>query len=445
MRYSVVKRKIRKLLPTKILVLYHLFLSLIALIILGNASKKMVVIGITGTKGKTTAALILHSVLNSSKAKVGLISTSEIRIGDKIIPKTDHMTIKGRGFVQKKLNQMLKEGCRYVVLEMTSEAIVQHRDFGVKYDSLVFTNLSSEHLVTHKTYEKYRDAKSILFRNHAKGNQKNINDNLIDRYVLLNSDDKEHTYFLKKSKSIISEPVLFGVGDNAKYKLKIEAFDKFLPNIQTNFSFEGDMYSIPLPGEISAKNSVPAIFFAKRYLHMEPKEINEAFSKIKLQGRLEEIDVGQPFKVFCDYAHEPLSIKSSYMALKDYRRREGKVIMIIGAVGGGRWKYNAEEIGQTAASLSDTVIVTNVDPFFDNPKVIIDSIIKGIKKVKGSVYHKEMDRRKAFQKAFSLAKEDDVVIVTGKGSELTMEVNGNSIPWDERMILKEELKSSLSK
>ena len=433
-----IKRAISLILPKKVLSFYHYLFAVLALVIYGNASKKMIVIGVTGTKGKTTTSLMIHSALSGCGEKAGLLSTTEVRIGNERIKNAYHMTMPGRGFVPRTLKKMYKAGCDYVIVETPSEGILQYRNLGVKYDSLVFTNLAEEHLVTHKTYESYRAAKGTLFSDHAKAEIKYINGTPIKRFVLINADDSEAKYFSKKSKSKNTKEIFFGLGPNATFRAFLS-----INSHKNKFRFLNDEYTIDLPGVLSVRNALPAIFFSKTYCDGNPETINNILSNIRIPGRLEPIDEGQEFKVFCDYAHEPLSIASVYDALKNFRLKKGRVIVVAGAVGNSRWKYNAKEIGNAVTANADISIFTDVDPINDDQKEILEAVISGANKNKGKEWYAEIDRRKAIGMAVSLAKKGDVVIITGKGSEITMEVFNKSIPWDEREIIREEIRKIL--
>ena len=210
-----------------------------------------------------------------------------------------------------------------------------------------------------------------------------------------------------------------------------------------SFSLGGEQYIAPLPGEITVRNMLPAILLAKHYRNASAEVTQRALNSVVLPGRLERIDEGQPFNVFCDYAHEPLSMVGAYDALKGYATNGGRVIMVTGAVGASRWRYNAEEIGEVVGARADLTIITDIDPFFDNPLEIIEAVATGVKKHTGAKMHIESDRRKAIYDAISMAEDNDVVIITGKGAEFTMEVRGKSLPWDERKVIREEIQRSM--
>ena len=432
---ATVKRWVVLLMPEFLMLGYHFVFAVIAVVLYSNPSRKLIVIGITGTKGKTSTASFMYFVLSAAGEKVGLISTAEVRIGDTVHINRSHMTMPGRGYVQKQLQRMVAAGCRYAIIETPSEGIRQFRVFGVWYDSLVFTNLSPEHLVTHKTFERYRQAKGRLFKQQARQRQKILGGKKVKRFIICNADDSDADYFYNLADSPLNERLLTGFG--AKATVQISAGEDSERN---TFSLEGEQYTVPLPGIITVRNAVPAILLAKRYCDISTERVNQALASAVLPGRLEEINEGQPFKVFCDYAHEPLSVESVYDALKGSADPHGgRVIMLVGAVGASRWRYNAVEIGKVAGRCADITIVTDIDPFFDNPYEIMDAVVSGVQENDTAEWYAEPDRKKAMRKAFSLAKKGDVVIITGKGAEVTMEVKGVSRPWDERAIIREEL------
>ena len=434
-----VRRGVHRYIPEFLVLLYHYILAVVALVVYRNPSRDLVVIGVTGTKGKTTTALFIYATLSAAGNKVGLLSTVATHIGDKVYPNSRHMTMPGRGFVQQQLRKMVNAGCTYVVIETPSEGIRQYRDLGVRYDSVVFTNLAVEHLVTHRTFERYRATKCRLFTRHAKGSPKSIQGSVVPRFVLLNADDMYLDYFRACSASSHSEQILFGFGTQASVRIYLDE-----ESDTNSFFIEGDRYTVPFPGAITVRNALPAIFLAKRYCNASESVINTALTSIVLPGRLECIDEGQPFKVFCDYAHEPLSIASVCDALKKYVGPGGKIIIVVGAVGASRWKYNARQIGETATTYAHTTVITNVDPFFDDPQVIINAVVEGAKKNRKAHFVVKPDRREAIHTALSLARGGDVVIVTGKGAELTIEVCGQSLPWDERGIIRQSVRDVIA-
>ena len=303
----------------------------------------------------------------------------------------------------------------------------------------MFTNLSPEHLVTHKTPERYRKTKGILFRRFARGRKKVLNGKPVRRFSLINADDAHAGYFRTLSESKTGKTVLFGLGPNAEVRAV------YSPDTG-RFSLEDTEYPSPFPGDISVYNAVPAVFFAREYLNAPEEVIAEALSSISgIPGRMERIDTGQPFALFCDYAHEPLSIAKACGALRRYAEDGGRVILMTGGIGGSRWKYNAGDIGETAVRCADITVFTIIDPYADDPRDILNALAEGAKRGKGGEWHAEQDRRKAIRMTLSLARAGDVVIIAGKGNEVTMETPAGSVPWDERAIIREEAGKMLAR
>lgn len=428
------KTLIKRFTPKFFLLFYHFAINLVAIIIYRHPSRKLIVIGVTGTKGKTSTSILLHTALKSFGIKAGLLSTAEIRIGDKNITNSMHMTLKGRGYAQRMLREMVDAGCEYAVVETPSEGIAQFRSFGIKYDAVVFTNLSPEHLVTHKTFERYMKTKGRLFKAHAMFKPKKLNGKRIKKLALINANDKEFEYFENLVNANDTKLLRFGFGDGAS-----ETFEILEEGNVTKFRADGKEYITRYPGRFYLRNLLPAVLILREYLNAKPETFLSEVLKESIPGRIEEIKEGQNFKVIVDYAHEPLSIRS---ILEIFKTPNGKVISVVGAVGASRWKYNAEEIGKAAKENSEIVIITDIDPFKDDPNEIIEAVFSGSLKVKGGEVYKILDRREGIKKAFSLAQAGDVVVITGKGAEVTMEVKSGSIPWDEREIIRSLLKKN---
>ena len=262
---SLIRRGVRLITPEWAALGYHFILALIALVMHRHPSRRLIVIGITGTKGKTSTALYLHTALSAAGMRTGLLSTAEIRIGSTVYPNTRHMTMPGRGFVQKQLRRMVKAGCTHVVVEAPSEGMRQYRDLGVRYDAVVFTNLSPEHLVTHKTFERYRDAKCRLFRRHASGRVKHIQGKPVPRLVLINADDEHGEYMYTCARSPNSSLIRFGLSERAEVRALMEdAADG------ASFTVAGNRYTLPYPGALSVSNALPAVIIADHYTDAPP-------------------------------------------------------------------------------------------------------------------------------------------------------------------------------
>ncbi len=433
------KNFIKKLIPRPLLNFYHWKLAWLANIIYGYPSKKMIVIGVTGTTGKSTTVNLIAKVLEAAGHRVGLTSTFNYKIGDKEWINDTKMTMPGRFRLQKMLKQMLKSGCSHVVIETSSEGIVQYRHVGIDYDLAVFTNLSPEHIESHGSFAKYKEAKGKLFKSLAKTKRKD------KKISVINLDDKESGYFLK-----FWADQKWGFTTNYQSSItnhnlnRVVAKDISLESWGSRWLVNDTRFDLHLVGLFNVYNALAAITVGLS-LGVDINQVREGLEKVeKIDGRLEEISEGQDFKVIVDYAHEPKSLTNVYEALKP--TVSGKIIAVLGSCGGGRDKARRPVLGKLAAQFAEQVIITNEDPYNEEPMVIIDQVAEGAKeagKELGQNLYKILDRKEAIRKAISMAQPGDLVIITGKGAEqCIMGKNGKRIPWDDRQVVKEELKAA---
>lgn len=365
-------------------------------------------IGVTGTKGKSTVVEMTARILEKSGYKTASISSIKFKIGEKEWPNTLKMTMPGRFKLQKVLRQAVKEDCKCAVLEITSEGIKQHRHRFIDFDGAVFTNLTPEHIEVHKGFENYKKAKGKLFQLVEKSKKKN-------KFSVINIDDSNADYFLN-----------FNTGRKYTYAIN---------NKNAEITPEKISLEISLPAEFNIYNSLAAVCVGLSQ-GIDLDKILNILKEIKgIPGRMELV-IEKPFKVFVDYAHTSDSLEKVYKTL-------GKgLICVFGSCGGGRDKWKRPEMGKIAAKYCDKIILTNEDPYNENPSQILSEIKSGIPdtkyKIQDTIYE-ILDRREAINKALSLAKKDDIVIITGKGCEPWMCVaHGKKIPWDDRKIVKEE-------
>lgn len=445
------KKLLRKIIPNFVLSWYHFCLAYLGVVIYGFPSRKLIVIGVTGTKGKTTTCNLIAQILQGAGFKTGMATTVNFRIGDKEWINEYKQTMLGRFRLQKLLRQMVREGCKYAVIETSSEGILQHRHRFIDYSLAAFTNLSPEHIERHGSFEKYREAKVKLFEVVARKK---------DGVGVYNLDDENVEYFLKFP---IKNKITYGNNSpppsrkasegqcQPSFTLREGEIQKFqisnvklLPN-KTEFDLDKAHFEMPLIGEFNVYNAVAAICAAQSQ-GVATGRIKEILKNAKpAPGRLEVINCGQPFTVIVDYAHEPASLKAVCETLKIFNPK--KIIAVLGAQGGGRDKRKRSELGRIAGEYADVVIVTNEDPYDENPVAILDDIEAGFSKTPNSKlqipkYEKILDRREAIKKALTLAGAGDIVILTGKGGEVWMCVGGNKkIPWSDRGIAEEYLKS----
>lgn len=420
-------RKIEKIIPTKIYKaaqpIYHFGLAILGIFIYKFPAKKIRIIAVTGTKGKTSTVNFIHSVLNQ-KEKTGLISTANIKIGNEEFVNKYHMSTPGRFILHGFIKRMKDAGCKNVVIEVSSEGIKQFRHLCLPIDISVFTNLSPEHLASHgNSFEKYRSTKMRIF-------SKNIFNRL--KLVLVNSDDENAKFFLSKAKGL--ETIKYSL-DNVK---DIKERENGL-----SFVFDDKNFNLNVIGKFNIYNALPAIILGERF-GVSYDNIKKGLENLNLiPGRMEEIKLGQSFKVIVDYAHEKLSINNLLdTAEKLKKNSDNKIIVILGGDGGGRDEQRLFDMGEAVGKKADIVIVSNSDPYFDDEIVLANKIANEAGKF-GKVKDKNLfviiDRAEAIKKAVSLGIDGDVVLLATRGSLTTMNIKGKNIPSDDRVLAKEAL------
>ncbi len=415
-----VKESFKKIIPSFLLNFYHYVLAFAGAVFFGFPSNKLIVIGVTGTSGKSTVVdfitRILEEPFDSAQGKAGnkVASTSSVRfkIGEKEWSNKLKMTMPGRFMMQKFLWQAVKEGCNYAVLEVTSEGIKQFRHKFIHFDTAVFLNLTLEHIESHGSFEKYRSAKIELFKS-----TKNIH--------VINADDENADYF---SNIPAQKKIYYGV----KNKADVKANNVTLGKEGFEFTVNGTVFNMHLIGGFNVYNALAAIAVGLHY-NISLEKCKKVLEKVKgMPGRL-EIVTKEPFWVVVDYAFTPDQLEACYKSLN-----HRPLVCVLGATGGGRDKWKRPVLGNIAAQYCKEVIVTNEDPYDEDPEEIINQVAKGA----GSKAQKILNRKEAIKKAIKLAKPTDTVIITGKGSEPLMVVkNGVKIAWDDRQIAIEGLSS----
>ncbi len=438
---NALKRFIKKIVPNSLLSYYHLTIARLASRFYKNPSGKMIVVGITGTKGKSSVANFIWSCLTLAGYKTGILSTAVIRIGDSEFPNIYHMTMPGRFILQKLLNDMNKAGCKFAIIETTSEGIKQWRHVGIDYDFAIFTNLYPEHLASHNNnFDEYRMTKGKLFASlkPAGAILKNLDGKPVPKTAIANNDSPYKDYFLSFD---ADKKITYGIYAPADFRAtNIEVTDS-----GSTFTLNGENYEVNLPGEFNVENSLPAIVLCQT-LGVNQATIASGISGLKnIPGRMEAIEAGQNFKVYVDYAHQKESMEALLLTAKTIvKKTGGKIIVLLGAEGGGRDKSKRATMGALAGRMADYVIVSNVDPYDDDPKEIIDDIVKAVlaegKLAQDAELFPIEDRRLGIRQALNLAKENDLVLITGKGSEQSMIIGKNKFPWDDRDVVREEIK-----
>lgn len=435
--HKQVKSALRPLFPKPVINAYHYSQAVIASRSHANPSEQMIVIGIVGSKGKTTTANMLWSVLSADGTRVGLVGTANIRYGQKQELNPYHMTMPGPRIMQSILAQMEKLNCKYVVMEVPSEAQTQYRHVGINFDMLVFTNVTNELMASHNfSLETLHKHNKRVFKGLYGSKRKEIDGRMVPKVIVANNDSTDApTYSLFAADSKVTFSIKRRSDFQAKKITSSMAGSDFVVNKQP--------YHIGILGEINVINAVGAIAAASS-LGVNYRTIQKGLAGLaQIPGRMEVIDCGQPFTVIVDYAHEQTSMKALMKGAKGFRQGKAKIITLLGAEGGGRDVAKRPEMGAIAAKGSDYIIVSNVDPYSDDPQTIIDDIAAGAEKAGAKRDKNEFliaDREAGITKAFELAKPKDIVLITGKGAEQSIVIGGKSAPWDDRKVVRKLLK-----
>ena len=387
--------------------------SLMCANLFGNPSRKMKMIGITGTNGKTTSAFLIKDLLEQQGKKVGLMGTVQNMIDQQIIPAK--FTTPQPYELQALLAQMYKSGCEYVVMEVSSQALVQNRLYGIHYDVAVFTNLTQDHLDYHKTMENYFDAKCILFENSTN--------------VIVNADDSYGRIIAERysHKNIIT---FSAKRDDADYTAKNIDFThnsvKFLMVGKGSIS----RVNFPMPGEYSVHNAMGAAL-ACVAVDIDEKSVCQALNNVKgVKGRC-EILVKEPFTVICDYAHTGDGLENVLSSLRPFVK--GRFVVLFGCAG-ERDKTKRRSMAEAVAKYADFVVVTSDNPRKEDPQSIIDSVT-GYFEEKNIPYIAHVDRRKAINMALDMLQYNETLILCGKGHEDYQVLNGITVYLDEHEIV----------
>lgn len=421
---------IKKIIPQKLKNVYHLIQAILANFIYGFPSKKIKVIGVTGTNGKTTVIQMVSKILEEAGNKVAMNSTINFKIGGKEWANTTKFTTLSSFKVQKFIKEAVGTGCDYLVLEVSSHSLDQNRIWGINFDTAVITNVTREHLDYHKNMKKYRKAKCRLFENVNK--------------AIVNLDMEEPEYYLEctaKEKygytaSVYNSKLSDQIQDQNK---KIVAENIELNPNDSKFKIKNSKFLVKLPGMFNVENALAAACVGlSQGISLET--IGRALEKIEgIPGRLEYVSNNKGLNIIIDYAVTPDSLDKLYALVEQINANKGKIIAVFGSCG-ERDKGKRPIMGKIVSNCADYAIVTNEDPYGENPADIMNEVASGIRdKKENENLWKILDRREAIKKALQLAKPGDFVVVTGKGAEETMAIGNKRIEWNDKKVILEEL------
>ncbi|MFZ2153777.1 MAG: UDP-N-acetylmuramyl-tripeptide synthetase [Candidatus Moraniibacteriota bacterium] len=458
----------KKIIPQNLKNIYHLLQAVVANLYFGFPSRKIKVIGVTGTDGKTTTTQMISKILeealisknsnlgNGAK-KVALASTINFRIGQTEWANLSHFTTLSAWNLQKFIKRAVQDNCEYLVLETSSHSIDQHRVWGINYKTAVITNVTREHLDYHKTIEKYRQAKRKLF-DKVETAIVNLDMEKPDEYLSCKAKTKLgfttsiSNQFLDsndKIKKIIAENIKLGIGGST-------------------FDVDGQKFILGLVGDFNIENALAAISVGISE-GVDLETCARAIAKVKnVPGRMEYVANDKNLNILIDFALTPEALKKLYTLLVKIKNPAAKIVAVFGACG-DRDRGKRPIIGEIVAQYADAVIITNDEPYHEDPAAIINEVFTGVvgqdvttdipnfkfqisnfksisndqisnkKKIEGLNCWRIMDRREAIRFALNIAQEDDFVVVTGMGAQESMIVGDKKIPWNDKQVILEEL------
>ena len=435
--FSWLKKILPKTLFEKLQPPYHYLLAFLGAVLFGFPSQKLNVISVTGTKGKSSVVELVGAILKEAGHTVALASTIHFKIGDKTERNLHKMTMPGRFFLQSFLRKAVKAGCTHAVIEMTSEGARQFRHKFIDLDALIFTNLAPEHIESHGSYENYVAAKVSIARALEESKVKSfpLADSLgetrdrsgtpfkkggINRLLVVNGDDKESAKFLAAFS-----------GTKISYS-KRDAKEPLVTSDGVAFNWNGIRIESKLPGEFNMYNILAGITYA-RASGIPIEKIQSGIKKVtSILGRAQKVEAGQNFGVIVDYAHTPDSLEKLYRTYAGKYRR-----CVLGNTGGGRDAWKRPVMAGIAERYCDEIILTNEDPYDEDPEKIVREMAAGMKSKKPLLI---LDRRKAISEALRHSSIGDVVLITGKGTDpYIMGPKGKREPWDDVTVAKEEM------
>lgn len=424
--YDKAKQYIKKYIPKSLFKAlinkFHFIETVLAMTINGFPQRGMKFIGATGTNGKTTTVNLIAAILEEDGKKTGINSTAILKVGDKSWDNDLALTTANPFQIFSLLKRMKKEETEWVVMEVASHALVQHRVWGIRFDVAVMTNLTRDHLDYHGTMEEYAKAKGKLFSHFPK-------------IMVLNRDDEWYEFFDKYE---TQHQMTYGTYKEAKCRITKARLSSKGSLVSLDIDGHKLEFKLSIPGKFNTYNAAAAASTAYE-MGVPLANIKKGLESVsEVPGRMQLIDEGQDFAVIIDHAHTPDALEN---LLKTIRTTlQGRLITIIGA-DGDRDPGKREPLGKLAAEHAEVAIVTDQEPYTEDPDQVRKAVLKGAESVKHGVVIKEIpDRREAIYQALKYAKKGDVVVVPGLGNQLTRGVKDGKMEWDDRKVVREELK-----
>ncbi len=422
------KRLLRSVLPRSAIRAYHFLCAWVGAVWYRFPSRRLLVVGITGTSGKSSTIFFVRQILEALGQRACALSTIEFALPSGRTLNDKKMTMLGRFFIQRFLRRAVRERCDVALIETTSEGVVQHRHRGIAYDVAVLTNLYPEHIEAHGGFEPYVRAKLDLFWRLPRSG-----------IAVINRDDA----LANRVSAACRSAVAWYGRDGIEYKKHAWPIRNYNSgDFGIMFDVKGHQIRSSLQGDVNADN-IRAAVAAALALRVPLDAISRGIAGVKeIPGRMQIIQQ-KPFRVIVDYAHTPDSLERIYASVADKKNKiqGSRLICVLGSAGGGRDIWKRPEFGKIAARNCREIIVTNEDPFDESPENIMEEIVAGARS-EGRTAHIERtgDRREAIRRALSFARNNDAVIITGKGNETFIRAaRGEKIPWNDEQVVREEL------
>lgn len=431
------KKIIKNITPKAVLNLRHFFYAWLGAVVFNHPSEELFVIGVTGTSGKSTIVYLLRQMLENAGLKVGALSTIEFYVNGQSKLNDKKMTMLGKMEIQKYLRQMADAGSEVAIIETTSEGAAQYRHKFINYDAIILTNLYPEHIESHGSFANYKKAKLEIFEHVSKCGKKTLpkKDGIKwpEKLCIVNNESEYKNEFLNFN---FDSKVIFGQGG------EFTPLNTKVVQDGLHFSLYGKEFEAVMYGEYNVAN-ICAVIALARSLGIDWDTIVSAVNNFhNAPGRVEFIREAEKygFKAIVDYAFEPVAMQELYKVVK--LLNPNRIVHVFGATGGGRDKKRRATMGDFIGKNADICVITNEDPYDDDPMEIINEVAEYVSqtgKVANENMFKILDRGEAIKKAIDFAKKNDVILVTGKGSEQAIVAKGALIPWDDR----EEVRKSL--
>ncbi len=397
---------------------YHYTLALIAATIYRFPGREITVVMVTGTKGKSSTLEFLSAMLEANGTRTALVSTIRIKVAEKSAPNLSKMTVQGRFFLHRFLREAVEAHCQVALIEMTSQGAAQSRHRFIDLDALILTNISPEHIEMHGPYENYVKAKLLIAEALNRSHKK-------ERLLIVNTDAKEAARFIEAAPRATALP--YSLAQAKPFSLERD---------HSEITLEREHLTLRIPGEFNVANFLAAYTLARHWGVPLATIVATTDALRTIPGRVEDVArelPSTPFSVIVDYAHTPGSLESLYKAFPNQRK-----LCVLSGTGGGRDSWKRPVMGSIADTHCAEIILTNEDPYDEDPEKIVDDIAHGIEK---KPVEKLMDRRLAIRRALEKAKPGDVVLITGKGTDpYIMGPRGSKIPWSDRVVALEELR-----